>query len=313
MLTNIHKATILYNPASGPRRRARSAELHQSAEILAAAGIEVEVVYTVERGSATRQAREAVERGADLIIACGGDGTINEVVNALAGTSVPLGILPAGTANVLAKELGIPRDIPAAARMIPNGSPRRIALGLARPLSPVNGFNQRFFLCLAGAGPDGELVRLLEDKVKHQTGILAYWLEGLRQLFVYKFPLFRVSGAGKDVNATLVVVGRTKCYGCPFRITTQADLFEDSFELMTFSSRSALRYVSVMPALWRERLRGKPGVNYWKATQVRCAALGAGAVYAQVDGEPIGPLPFEFQIVPDALTLVVPQSAVPEK
>jgi diacylglycerol kinase (ATP) len=313
MLTDFHKATILFNPASGPRHRERSGELQQAARILTAAGIETEIILTEARGAATRQAREAVERGADLVIPCGGDGTINEVVNGLAGTSVPLGILPAGTANVLAKELGIPRDIPTAARLIPSGSLRRIALGLARPLSQANGFHERYFLCLAGAGPDGELVRLLEDKLKEQTGILAYWLEGFRQLFRYKFPLFRVSSSGKDVDASLVVVGRTKCYGGPFRITTRADLFEDSFELMTLSSRSALRYVAFLPALLRERLRGKPGVNYWKATQVLCAAPEAGPVYAQVDGEPVGPLPFEFRIVPDALTLVVPQPAVREK
>src|SRR3984957_8500556 len=127
----IKNALLIYNPVSGRRRDRRFTDVEQSARILSNAGILTELAPTTARFSATTIARQAVEQKRDLVIACGGDGTVNEVVNGLAGSQVPLALLPAGTANILAKELGIPWDIPAAARLIPGGTVRCIAPGLA--------------------------------------------------------------------------------------------------------------------------------------------------------------------------------------
>jgi len=103
-------------------------------------------------------------------------------------------------------------------------------------------------------------------------------------------------------------VGRTVNYGGPFKITTGASLFEDSFELLTNSTRSALRYVVCLPALWLGTLRRMKGIDAWKSNEVICEPTGGEPVYAQVDGEPIGMLPLCFRIVPDALSLVIPPS-----
>ena len=107
MLENVHSALLIYNPASGRRRHRRFAELEEAARILKADGIAAELAPHIRPwygilGAAGRG------RNADLVIVCGGDGTINEVINGLAGSRVPLALLPAGTANILAKELGIP-------------------------------------------------------------------------------------------------------------------------------------------------------------------------------------------------------------
>src|SRR6266849_5817389 len=304
MLIGIQNAVMIHNPLAGSGRGPRARQLDAARRILARAGIQAELQATTARGEATALARRAVEQGRQLVIACGGDGTMNEVVNGLAGSQVPLAVLPAGTANVLAKELGIPWNIPRAAALIPHGRLQRVALGMAVPLAA--GGARRFFLCVAGAGPDGVMVYSVKPALKLRAGILAYWLEGLGQLFRYRCPSFRVTAAGREMECTLVVVGRTKHYGGPFRITTGADLLTSEFALFVCTTSSRWRYLSYLPALWLGRLRGMREVHFWKTTSLRCEPLGDAPVYAQVDGEPAGKLPVEFSIVPDALTLVFP-------
>jgi diacylglycerol kinase (ATP) len=303
-------AFLIYNPASGRRRHRRFAEIEQAVAILKESGVIVEVAATSAPGSGTSLARLAVEQRLDLVIACGGDGTINEIVNGLAGSTVPMALLPAGTANILAKEIGVPWDIPHAARLIAGGTVRRIALGLAvAPNGHVSEFvppGGRYFLCVAGAGPDGAMVNDVDEILKKNAGILAYWIEGFRQVFRYGFPELSVHSGGREHRATLIVIGRTAHYGGPLKITTGASLFEDSFEFLTISGRSRWNYIACFPALWFGTLRKRPEVEAWKATEAVCRAATSESVYAQVDGEPVGPLPLAFRIVPDALSLVIP-------
>jgi diacylglycerol kinase family enzyme len=253
-------------------------------------------------------ARRAVKESRDLVIVCGGDGTVNEVVNGLACSQVPLAVLPAGTANVLAKELALPWNLPGAAKRIANAPYRRIALGLAIPEKSSG--EPRYFLSLAGAGADGALVSAVRPEIKIKAGILAYWQEGLRQLTKYDFPMFRTSMAGcsMDIDASLVIVGRTKNYGGPFKITTEADLLEPKFELAFVTTRSAWTYLAYMPLIWAGKLRGARHVRFFKTNSLHCASNSASEVQIQVDGEPAGRLPVEFKIVPDALTLAIPDS-----
>lgn len=312
MPDGIQDALLIYNPTSGRRRHRRFAEIEHAARILKDAGIRTELAPTSSAGAAQGIARLAVSQRRGMVIACGGDGTVNEILNGMAGSDVPLALLPAGTANILAKELGIPWDIPHAARLIPGGVVKRIAVGIAippkgkeRPEIPPEG---RYFLCVAGAGPDGAIVNGVHAELKKQAGILAYWAEGLRQLFKYDFPLFRVRSNGKEHRASLIVVGRTANYGGPFKITTGATLFDDSFEFLTNSATSRFRYLLCLPALWLGKLRQMDGIDAWKSDEAVCEPAGTIPVYAQVDGEPIGPLPLKFRICPSALSLVVPDS-----
>src|ERR1700690_4352267 len=127
----IKDALLIYNPTSGSRRHRRFEEIEHGVRLLKDAGIKVELAPTTGPDTATKIARQAVEQRRGMVIACGGDGTINEIVNGLARSQVPMALLPAGTANILAKELGVPWDIPRAARLIPGGDIRRIALGVA--------------------------------------------------------------------------------------------------------------------------------------------------------------------------------------
>jgi len=315
LVNSIRKAILIYNPISGQRRSRRLAEIDAAGRILADAGISVEFAPTTEAGSATLYARQAAVREFDLVIACGGDGTVNEIINGLAGGDVPMALLPAGTANILAKELGIPWDIPAAARLIPESTPRRIALGCVAAHQAPDGsgpfVDARYFLCVGGSGPDGAIVNGVDSHFKKRAGQLAYWVEGFKQLFTYNFPLMRIESCERTVDASLVVVGRSAEYGGPFKITTGASLYEDSFEIVAFSTRSRLRYLIALPALYFGKLRSVGGISAWKTTDVTCTALPGGTLYAHVDGEAVGALPLRFHIIPDALTLLVPPSSKP--
>jgi YegS/Rv2252/BmrU family lipid kinase len=300
----VRNALLIFNPTAGGGRRAR--QLEKARVIFRKAGIETELHNTSAPGEATVIARRAVVESRDLVIVCGGDGTVNEVVNGLACSQVPLAVLPAGTANVLAKELRLPWDLSRAAELVAQAPYRRIALGLATP-DKASG-EPRYFLSVAGAGADGALVSAVRPEVKRQAGILAYWQEGLRQLTQYDFPMFRTQMAGNGVNidASLVIVGRTKHYGGPFKITTEADLLEPEFELVFVTTRSAWRYLAYMPLIWLGKLRGARHVRFFKTSCLQCASKSASHVQIQVDGEPAGRLPVEFRIVPDALTLAIP-------
>jgi diacylglycerol kinase family enzyme len=306
MLQNVHEAVIIYNPMAGRGGRRRLAQLQEAQETLRAAGIATELLPTPGPGAASEQARAAVARGAQLVIVSGGDGTVNEVVNGLAGTEVPMGLLPSGTANVLAKELELPWSIPAAARLIPTGTPRRIALGLVT--SPERRDLHRYFICMGGAGPDGVMVYSVKLPQKLRLGILAYWREGFRQIVRYHFAAFRVTDGEREYAATLVVAGRSKHYGGPVKVTSEASLFEDSFEVLAATARSRWRYVRDFPLLLLGLQRRIASNYFWKTTRVLCEPLGLDPIYAQVDGEPVGKLPVEFRVVPDMLTLIIPET-----
>jgi diacylglycerol kinase family enzyme len=164
----------------------------------------------------------------------------------------------------------------------------------------------RYFLSLAGAGPDGAIVRGVNPSLKERTGTVAFWVEGFRQLTSYRFPRFRVKFENETVEGTLIIAGRTKHYGGPFQITTRADLYGNDFELMLCTTNSRWKYLSYMPLLLSGRLRHVRDIRFVRATEMRCEPIDAEPIWVQVDGEAAGRLPAEFRIVRDALTLAVP-------
>ena len=312
MDTLIQNALLIHNPNAGNGGNGRRRLLDEARCILFSNGIEVDLAETAGPGHATEIAQQAAREGRQLVIACGGDGTLNEVVNGLANLSnghrVPLALLPGGTANILAKELDLPWDIPRAAKRLVHAEFREIALGLATPLEQPD--RKRFFLSVSGAGPDGMIVYSVDLGLKARVGILAYWWQGAREVLRYNFPRFRVRAGDRQLEVTLAIVGRTKNYGGPFKITDQADLFEDQFEVMALTTQSGLRYLSYLPTLWMGNLRKEEDVHFWKADSLVCEPLDADPVYAQVDGEPLTRLPVEFSIVPRALKLLVPRDSL---
>lgn len=296
MKPRFRNAALLYNPLAGGLRWGRGRDLQRAVALLESYGIKVTLVETTGPGSAIDLTRGQLAAGRDLIIACGGDGTVNEVANGLAGSAVPLAVLPTGTANILAKELELSWDIWRAAEYIPDGVVRRIALGRA---------GDRYFVCVAGAGADANIVYHLGRRSGAHLGMLTYWLEALRQLFRYGFPEFTVEVGGELLRTTLVIVSRTRHYGGPIQITRRADLFGDGFEICTFPRRFPPFYLVYFCAQLVGMLERFPEVQF-RLTQSLCARPDGRRIYSQVDGELADPLPVDFTIVPEALSLLVP-------
>ena len=255
-------------------------------------------VSTTGPGSGTALAREAIRAGADLVAVCGGDGTINEVVCGMAGSRVPLAVLPAGTANTLARELRLPLNIRAAARLIPSAIPRRLALGRA---------GDRYFLLMAGVGLDAQVIQKIRAPRKEFLGMASYFLETLFYLLARPLTPFAVVAEEKRVKTTFACISKAQYYG-PFRMIRQADFFSEHFYVYCFPARSRFLYFFYALGLLTGQLAWLPGIHRFPARKVHCEEISGGShrVPFQVDGELAGRLPCTIEIVPDALTLLVP-------
>ena len=187
--------TLIYNPASGVAHARREEQVLQAAAVLSAGGNSVEIISTSCSGSATAQTREAVANGAEVVFACGGDGTIHEVVQGLICESGEaagaLGIIPLGSANALARHLGLSLDPCKAARQQLNGARRRIPAGVLR-----QGERTRYFVLMAGAGPDGALAYRLPRGSKATIGRFAYYSQAARLFLTTRFRPFTVHYRG---------------------------------------------------------------------------------------------------------------------
>jgi diacylglycerol kinase (ATP) len=302
-------ATLIYNPIAGRDREKREVQIRQARDVLARGGIDASLARTTEPGCATELARAAAESGKDLIIVCGGDGTVNEVINGISPGAVTLGILPGGTANIIAKELNLPHNPVQAARELPRWKPRRIALGVAIGSSPPPPASpspiRRYFLSVAGVGYDAYVIRRLALDFKLSLGVVAYVVEGIRQVMRYSFPPVICTTDGYQTRATFAVVQRTSRYAGWFRTAPRQSVIKPQFGVSLYKSRHRLRYFLYGAAiLTRQTL---PDVEQMDVQKIEFAAEAPGTkVYFELDGELAGILPATFEVVPDALSLLMP-------
>ncbi len=241
--------------------------------------------------------------GADLILVAGGDGTINETVNGMVHSDVPLAVLPGGTANVYATEVGIGNRIDNAAEQVGNWTAERVSVGLHVTGSP------RHFLLMCGAGLDAQIVYHLSASLKNSLGKIAYWITGFGQLGK-RLPEFDVEADGRRYRASFALVSRVRNYGGDLEIAGSVSLLADHFELVLFSGESSLRYLRYMLGVVRRKLHATPGVTVIGASHVRLTAPEDDRIHTQIDGEYGGPLPVTLEIVPAALTLLLPPQFV---
>jgi YegS/Rv2252/BmrU family lipid kinase len=295
----------------------REREIRTVAAVLRQAGRELELAPTERPAMASELAQRAVANGADMVLVCGGDGTINEVINGLAGSQVSLGLLPGGTANMLARDMGLPLDPVRAATELSRWSPRRIPLGKASwciEKASTNGGPAekeqltRYFVTVAGVGYDAYVVYKLSSETKLYWGVAGYIMEALRQVFRYPFQSFscRTDG-GPDRIATFAAVQRAGNYGGWLRLTPGARFFDDRFSLCLFKSPNRARYFLYSALVLAQQHFQLDDVELVEARKLYCAAMNGGeTIRFELDGELVGTLPATFEIVPDALTLLVP-------
>jgi len=252
-------------------------------------------------------AQEYASRGADLIVAAGGDGTINEVAEGLVHTQVPLAILPAGTANVLATEMKLSSRLERAAARVRDSLPHRISVG---HVTCENGSVSRHFLMMAGVGLDAHIVYNVSAPLKAWAGKAAYWVAGWAFLG-RRLAEFQVEVNGHKQKCSFALASKVRNYGGDFEIARKVSLFDDCFEVVLFEGHSSVRYVKYFTGLVLNRVENMRGVTVLREKCLKLTSPEDQRVYVQIDGEFAGHLPAHVRIVPDALTLLVPPEYKP--
>lgn len=316
----MRKAALLYNPDSGGTRTRREVELESALALLRDANVEAQLVLTNSRAHAEEKARQAVLAGCDTIFACGGDGTIHNVIQVLANTSAALAILPMGTANALAHELGLPMNVTEAAKATLRAAPRRIALGRIEYLDPAGQKGSRFFIVAAGAGVDAHLFYKLHAGTKQRMGMAAYYAQAWHLWFTHPMTRFQVefadsdSGESRRANVTELMAVRIRNFGGVLQeLAPGASLARNDHRLVFCRTASRLAYLLYVTRGVLRREWKVPGIDLAYSAHISCQYLPASShdvpqpkVFVEADGELVGTLPAEITIARDALTLLAP-------
>jgi YegS/Rv2252/BmrU family lipid kinase len=290
------RIVVIHNPVAGRRR---PGFLDATLAALLRRGCTVELRATQAPGDATALADAARAEGFDRMVVAGGDGTINEAVNGLVQpgpAAPPLALIPLGTANVLARELGLPGRPEALAEVIADGEARAVALGR------VDG---RHFTLMAGAGFDAQVVASVTPRLKARLGKAAYVLMSLWHILAYRRRLYAVDIDGQACVAASVVVSNARHYGGPFVIAPAADMAEASLQVCLFERAGRWHAIRYSLALVTGRLARLPDVRLVEARRVRIGGRQAGEP-VQVDGDIGAALPCQIGVRRDALRLVYP-------
>jgi diacylglycerol kinase (ATP) len=314
----VRRVVLLYNPLSGGSRPLRQKDVQAVRGVLEAAQIEVSATATTSAQDTRERSQRAAEGGADAIFACGGDGTIHDVLQGVVGTDAAIGIIPMGTANALAHDLGIPRSPAAAARALLSAEPRRFAVGRVSYQDFSGQPASRYFTVTAGVGLDAHLFHELSRMTKQHWGMLAYyakatqiWLTHEMQFFEAEFPA--PGGERRPEKVTQLLAVRIAQFGGLLReLAPGAGLSRHDLRLVLFKTDSRLRILRyVLQGTFASKLRNVAGIEAVSAERVRCRALarrsGGPPIYVEADGELLGTVPAEISIVPQVLTLLVPR------
>jgi len=281
---------IIFNPAAKGERARKSIPLIR--ESFPSANF-LETEYA---GHATELASEAAKEYRK-VVAAGGDGTVNEVANGLAHTDAILGVLPVGTVNVFAMELGIPLQLEKSIQVIKNGRERQIDLAKA---------NDRYFVQLAGVGLDAETVRLTDSESKKALGPLSY-LMTLTQVAGRSAPSLQIrNGHSEPLNGSFILVGNGRHYGGPFNFFPEAQLDDGQLDVCIFHKLSHFDLLRYFRGILVNGAHTKfTDVTYFKTDHVDVSA--PLAVPFEVDGECHGNCPVTFSVAPKALYVQVPK------
>lgn len=296
---------VIYNPAAG--QRCVESELHKATRYLEEHGWRLTWRTTRGPGDATTYAREATAQDYEVVIAAGGDGTVGQIVNGLAGSDTALGVLPIGTANMWAKEIGIPLSSPLhphalqeAAKILVEGQCRRVDVGMV---------NERYFLMWAGVGFDAEVTAQVEGhpETKRRLGALAFVIAALAQTLNLAGTRTRIILDGKTLRGRmiLIIASNIQLYGAFMRIAPLASLNDGLLDVCIFKGYSGLAaYRHFFSVLLGLHMRD-PEARYLQARHLIVNTRKPLPV--QADGEIIGTTPIEVKVVPNYLKVIVPR------
>jgi diacylglycerol kinase (ATP) len=317
----MRRAALIYNPMSGQRPARRARLIAEVVAVFEGAGIEVKVSATDAPESAARLAQEAIAGGCDAVLACGGDGTVHEAMQAMvrANEASPgasaLGVIPMGTANALAMDLGLPGSPVKAAKMLLTAVPTRVSVGRVFFTDAAGETRSRYFVVAAGIGADGLFFSRLDSGLKQRFGYLAYAIESFRMAFTHTFPLFRAAftetagGAMRAETVSQLLAVRVSNFGgLVNQLVPGASLANRNLHALAFKTRSRWRYLQFMLQVIAARHRYGDAIELIDCSAIECSALpdASEQLFVEADGEFLGSLPVRIEVVPQSLTLLMP-------
>jgi YegS/Rv2252/BmrU family lipid kinase len=292
------KITIIANPVAGRGRAYKI--IRRLVRRWPHADWECEFLSTRCPEHAGVLAMEQLANPPDLLAVCGGDGTLHEVVSRVPDPPFPVALLPAGTANVLARDLRLPLDPARALDVALKRAVRRVDLGA------LSARASHSFLLMAGIGFDAYVASRVRPAVKARLGMFAYVISTMHALATYAFPEFQVWAGGEQLTATSCLVANAKGYGGGLVFTPMADMTDGLFDILVLEGRPRLAYLHFLWNAWRGRPKGYPWVRQLRAPALQ--VTGPRGLWVQADGELIGTLPLGIKIVPKAFPLVVSET-----
>lgn len=309
------RAALIFNPNAGRGAQSRLAAVERAANVLLNSGYEAEIIATRGPGTAGAQAADAVRQGAQFVFACGGDGTLHEVIQGVAlHPWATVGILPLGSANALARHLGLSFDPATAMRQQMSFTAHLIPLG--RVTCETNdGPRACYFAVMAGAGPDGMLVYRMLANGKQRLGRSIYYLRAARLFLSSRFSSFRVratlhNGIPIERDAVSAMAIRISDLGGLFSpLTRGASPTDEALQLTLTTPPSHLALPAWFATSWTRTHRWNPYTQHLRVADFTCSGAEP-RVHVQADGEWIGTTPMRVEIVPNALRLLMPPSDV---
>ncbi|OLT14392.1 hypothetical protein BJF78_02850 [Pseudonocardia sp. CNS-139] len=252
----------------------------------------------------TGQARRAVERGADVVLACGGDGTVRAVAEALAGTGVAMGLVPAGTGNLLARTVGTPDGVAAAARVALTGDDRKIDVGR---VAVDDGEDEHVFLVMAGTGFDAAIMQNTPEALKVRVGPMAYVISGLRAMRGRRTRVTLTLDDGPPLRrrTRTVLVGNSGTLFGGLVLMPRATVDDGVLDVVSIAPNSLAGWVAVLGRVLTQRRRGSRRVEHWQA---RTVVIRMDVPQpSQLDGDPVGDVQeLRIRVDPAALVIRVP-------
>jgi diacylglycerol kinase (ATP) len=315
----MRRVALIYNPASGQRPGRRAAVIAKVVTVLHEAGVEVKVIATESPASAGLQAHAAMEEGYDTILACGGDGTAHESLQQLVGGSAALGVIPMGTANALAADLGLPGSPVKAVKMLLQATPVRVSVGQVFYQDRAGETRSRYFVVAAGVGADALFMSRLNPKLKQRFGYALYMVEAFRLWVTHKYPMFAAcfQESGNDAprveEASQILAVRISNFGGALRnLAPGAAITNPKLHVIALKTRSRVCYLRFMISVLLRRHRYVSPIELVECESVECFDLEGSTeqLFVEADGEWLGTLPVRMEVVPDALTVLIPQKSV---
>ncbi|HUN83941.1 MAG TPA: YegS/Rv2252/BmrU family lipid kinase [Terracidiphilus sp.] len=316
----MRRVAVIYNPMSGQFSKRRALAVDEALAVLRDGGVEADALETDAPGSASVLAKAAIRNRYDTILACGGDGTVHEVLQCLVGTETALGVLPLGTANALAQNLGLGRNPVNAARLLLKAEPMEIPVGQIFYRDSAGQEQSRFFTVAAGIGADALLMSSLDPGLKRRLGYAIYLLEAFKIWATNPFPLFCVAFTTdgtpekRQEKVSQLLAIRVRSFGGVLReFAPGATLRNPTLSLMAFKTRSRIRFLRFLLAVVAHRHTFSREVELIDAVAVECRDCDGSRTkqYVEADGEVLGTLPARMEVARQTVRLLVPPNAKP--